>query len=75
MKADTLPDSTETKKCDLERTSHGNAGVWKAWKAKMPAFHSSHTPWKSLRGFPHSHGFDYDYHLVEDRQSPPQTRN
>jgi hypothetical protein len=59
----------------LEKTSHGNAGVWKAWKAKKPAFHSSHTPWKSLRGFPHSHGFDYDYHLVEDRQSPPQTRN
>ena len=26
-----------------------NDGVWKAWKAKKPAFHPSHTPWKSLR--------------------------
>ena len=40
-----------------------------------PAFHPSHTPWKSLRGFPHSHGFDDGYHLFEDRQSPPRTRN
>ena len=23
--------------------------VWKAWKAMKPAFHPSHTPWKSLR--------------------------
>jgi hypothetical protein len=40
-----------------------------------PAFHPSHTPWKSLRGFPHYHGYDYDYHVSEDRQSPPETRN
>ena len=26
-------------------------------------------------GFPHSHGFDDDYHSIKDRQSPPQTRN
>ena len=39
------------------------------------AFHPSPTPWKSLRGFPHSHGYAYDYHVSEDRQSPPQTRN
>ena len=57
------------------KTSHGNAGVWKAWKAKKPAFHPSHTPWKSLRGFPHSHGYYDDYHVSEDRQSPPKTRN
>ena len=31
------------------KTSHGNDGVWKAWKAIKPASHSSHTPWKSLR--------------------------
>ena len=65
----------EVEKRDLPKASHGNAGVWKAWKAKKPAFHPSHTPWKSLRGFPHSHGFDDDYHVFEDRQSPPQTRN
>jgi hypothetical protein len=41
----------------------------------MPAFHPSHTPWKSLRGFPHYHGYGDDYHVVEDRQSPPKTRN
>jgi hypothetical protein len=57
------------------QTSHGNAGVWKEWKAKKPAFHSSHTPWKSLRGFPHYHGYGDDYHGFEDRQSPPKTRN
>jgi hypothetical protein len=38
------------------------------------AFHPSHTPWKSPRGFPHYHGYD-DYHVSEDRQSPPRTRN
>src|ERR1017187_9690379 len=57
------------------KKSHGNARVWKAWKAKKPAFHPSHTPWKSLRGFPHYHGYGYDYHGSEDRQSPPKTRN
>jgi hypothetical protein len=59
----------------LPKASHGNAGVWKAWKAKEPAFHPSHTPWKSLRGFPHYHGYGDDYHVSEDRQSPPKTRN
>src|SRR6202167_887417 len=57
------------------KTSHGNAGVWKAWKAIKPAFHPSHTPWKSLRGFPHYHGYGDDYHVSEDRQRPPKTRN
>ena len=57
------------------KTSHGNAGVWKAWKAMKPAFHPSHTPWKSLRGFPHYHGYGDDYHVSEDRQSPPKTLN
>ena len=52
-----------------------NDGVWKAWKAKKPAFHPSHTPWKSLRGFPHYHGYGDDHHVFEDRQSPPKTRN
>jgi hypothetical protein len=40
-----------------------------------PAFHPSHTPWKSLRGFPHYHGYGDDYHVSEDRQSQPKTRN
>jgi hypothetical protein len=32
----------------MTKASHGNDGVWKAWKAQKPAFHPSHTPWKSL---------------------------
>jgi hypothetical protein len=51
----------------MTKASHGNDGVWKAWKAIKPAFHPSHTPWKSLRGFPHYHGYDGDYHVFEDR--------
>jgi hypothetical protein len=31
------------------KAGHGNDRVWKAWKAKKPAFHPSHTLWKSLR--------------------------
>jgi hypothetical protein len=58
-----------------KKTSHGNDGVWKAWKAKKPAFHPSHTPWKSLWDFAHYHGYDDDYDVFEDRQSPPKTRN
>ena len=27
----------------------GNDEEWKAWKAKMPAFHASLSTWKSLR--------------------------
>src|SRR5258708_11662277 len=64
-----------SQKTTVIEASHGNAGVWKAWKAKKPAFHPSHTPWKSLRGFPHYHGYGDDYHVSEDRQSPPKTRN
>jgi hypothetical protein len=41
----------------------------------MPAFHPSPTPWKSLPGFPHYHGYGDDYHVSENRQSPPKTRN
>ncbi len=29
------------------------------------AFRPSHTPWKSLRGFPHSHGCGDDYHELK----------
>jgi hypothetical protein len=68
-------EGTLTAQIAPEKTSHGNVGVWKAWKAMKPAFHPSHTPWKSLRGFPHSHGYDCDYHVSEDRQSPPKTLN
>ena len=31
------------------KQGHGNDRVWKAWKAKKPASHPSHTLWKSLR--------------------------
>jgi hypothetical protein len=44
-----LPGSSKAKTDFAQKTSHGNAGVWKAWKAKKPAFYPSHTPWKSLR--------------------------
>jgi hypothetical protein len=50
-------------------------GYGKHGKAKKTAFHASHTPWKSLRGLPHSHGYGDDYHVSEDPQSPPETRN
>jgi hypothetical protein len=40
-------------------------GVWKAWKAMKSAFHPSHTPWKSLRDFAHSHGFDDDCYIFK----------
>jgi len=40
------------------KAGHGNDRIWKVWKAKKPAFHPSHIPWKSLLGFPHSHGLD-----------------
>jgi len=62
-----LPGSSKAKTDFAQKTSHGNAGVWKAWKAKKPAFYPSHTPWKSLRGFPHYHGYDGAYHVSEDR--------
>jgi hypothetical protein len=35
----------------VSKAGHGNERVWKAWKAKKPAFHPSHTPWKSLRDY------------------------
>jgi hypothetical protein len=41
-------------------------------KAGFPPFpHSLEIP----AGFPHYHGYGDDYHLSEDRQSPPKTRN
>jgi hypothetical protein len=33
------------------KAGHGNDRVWKAWKAKNPAFQPSHTLWKSLRDY------------------------
>ena len=35
----------------VSKADHGNDRVWKAWKAKNPAFHASHTLWKSLRDY------------------------
>jgi len=40
-----------------------------------PAFHPSHTPWKSLRRLPHHDGYDYDYYVSETWQGPPETRD
>jgi hypothetical protein len=51
----------------MEMPVCGKGGKPASWLSTLP------TPWKSLRGFPHSHG--YDYHLFEDRQSPPKTLN
>jgi hypothetical protein len=39
---------------------------WKCWGMEA---------WKSLRGFPHYHGYGDDHHVSEDRQSLPKTRN
>jgi hypothetical protein len=33
------------------KAGHGNDRVLKAWKAKKPAFHPSHTLWKFLADF------------------------
>ncbi len=44
------------------------------WKAKGPAFPFPH-PFEIPAGFPHYHGYGYDYHVSEDRQSPPKIRN
>jgi hypothetical protein len=35
----------------VSKAGHGSDRVWKAWKAKKPAFHPSHTLWKSLRDY------------------------
>ena len=35
----------------VSRAGHGNDRVWKAWKAKKPAFYPFHNPWKSLRDY------------------------
>jgi hypothetical protein len=55
--------SSTLRRCEHERraakTSHGNDGVWKAWKALKPASHSSHTL-EIPSGVPHSHGFGGD---------------
>ena len=40
-----------------------------------PAFQPSHTPWKSLQGLPHSHGYGDGCYIFQDRQTPPKTRN
>jgi hypothetical protein len=41
--------------CDFvkraSKAGRENDRAWKAWKAKKPAFHPSHTPWKSLRDY------------------------
>jgi hypothetical protein len=41
--------------CDFvkrfSKAGHRNDRVWKAWKAKKPAFHPSHTLWKSLQDY------------------------
>jgi len=37
--------------------------------------HSSHSPWKSLRRFPHYHRLDYDEHYVSENPSNQNRRN
>jgi hypothetical protein len=41
-------------------------------KAGFPPFPH---PLEIPAGFPHYHGYGDDYHVSEDRQSPPKTRN
>jgi len=40
----------------VSKAGHGNDRVWKAWKAKIPAFHPHSLEIPS--GLPHSHGLD-----------------
>ena len=51
----TVPNTGLCGDCDcatrVSKAGHGNDRVWKAWKAKNPAFHPSHTLWKSLRDY------------------------
>src|ERR1700761_2953974 len=54
----------------MEMTGHGKHGKPKSRLSTLPT-----PPWKSLQDFAHSHGFDDGYYEVEDRQSPPKTRN
>jgi hypothetical protein len=66
---------TEAENANWPKTSHGNDGVWKAWKAIKPGFPPFPHPLEIPAGFPHYHGYGDDYHISEDRQSPPKTRN
>ena len=51
----TVPNTGLCGDCDcatrVSKADHGNDRVWKGWKAKNPAFHPSHTLWKSLRDY------------------------
>jgi hypothetical protein len=44
-----LLNRNEVSRDSMRKASLGNAEEWKAWKAKVPAFHPSHSSWKSLR--------------------------
>jgi len=57
------------------KTSHGMPGYGKHGKPRRRLSTLSTPLWKSLRGFPHSHGYGDDYHVSEDPQSSPETRN
>lgn len=66
-----------------QKAAQRRFGTTKPWKCRsmeslespaagFPPFpHSLEIP----AGFPHYHGYGDDYHLSEDRQSPPKTRN
>jgi integrase len=53
----------------MEMTGCGKHGKPKAGFPPFPH------PLEIPAGFPHYHGYGDDYHLSEDRQSPPKTRN
>jgi hypothetical protein len=52
------------------KAGHGNDREWKAWKAMKQA---SPFPLSLIipSGFPYFHGHGDDYHVFENRQSPP----
>jgi hypothetical protein len=53
----------------MEMPEYGKLGKPKSRLSTLPTLLGN--PW----GFPHYHGYGDDYHLSEDRQSPPKTRN
>jgi hypothetical protein len=59
----------------LRKTGRGNDRVWKAWKAIRPAFHPSHTLWKSLRDYHIPTAFDDETNVLRSKAKTNPTLN
>ena len=72
----TLRKTEERRKSNSRQISRGNAGPWKAWKAKtrLPTLPTALGNRAKPARFPHSHRFDDDcFHLGQDRKTCPTT--